>query len=152
MHIVNMETDERYHQEHTVVHRRSRGIFLLWLSGILIGAFIASAGAYAYIHYFQSPSIPNDPSASPYYGVFLTNGLAYFGKVSGREPGEIILSDVYYLQQSNDQSGVPFSLARLDAQAYGPTDIVHVNYGQVMLIEQLRKDSQLVSAIAADQK
>ncbi len=100
-------------------------------------------------------------SPSAYQAVFLINGQVYFGKLSNESSQFATLSDIYYLQvqetlqpvQTKDgettqekQQGV--SLVKLGGELHGPTDEMRINRDQILLIENLREDSNVVKAIA----
>lgn len=91
--------------------------------------------------------------------VFLSNGQVYFGKVAKQNKTEIKLEDIYYLQvtrplqqtaegqeQANTQGEL--SLVKLGNELHGPTDAMHINRDQVLFIEDLKDDSNVVTAIA----
>lgn len=129
---------------------------LMAVFGVAILSTIVWGGVYFWDKKSGS-SINYDPSASEYYAVFLTSGQVYFGKLSKRGAEEIMLSDVYYLQASEnanaqEQLAQPrFSLVKLGQEIHGPTDRMFINYDQVLFYEQLKKDSKVVESIKNDQ-
>lgn len=91
--------------------------------------------------------------------VFLSNGQVYFGKIAKQNKAEIKLEDIYYLQvtrplqqaqegqeQANPQGEL--QLVKLGNELHGPTDAMYVNRDQVLFIEDLKDDSNVVTAIA----
>ncbi|MDO8601735.1 MAG: hypothetical protein Q7R62_01205 [bacterium] len=101
-----------------------------------------------------------DKNPSAYQAVFLVNGQVYFGKLSNDGAQFPVLKDIYYLQvqevlqpvQGKDgkttqekQQGV--SLVKLGGELHGPTDEMRINRDQILLIENLRADSNVVQAI-----
>jgi len=91
--------------------------------------------------------------------VFLTNGQVYFGQIKNQSPVEIIMKDIYYLQvtqplqqtqegqeQATDQQG-NLSLVKLGNELHGPTDSMFINRDHVLFIEDLKEDSNVVTAI-----
>ena len=97
--------------------------------------------------------------SSDWQAVFLSNGQVYFGKVAKQNKAEIKLEDIYYLQvtrplqqtaegqqQANPQGEL--SLVKLGNELHGPTDAMYVNRDQVLFIEDLKDDSNVVTAIA----
>ncbi|MEK7125287.1 MAG: hypothetical protein AAB880_00010 [Patescibacteria group bacterium] len=91
--------------------------------------------------------------------VFLSNGQVYFGQVEKQNKVEIVLKDIYYLQvtrplqqtaegqeQANAQGEL--SLVKLGNELHGPTDAMHINRDQVLFMEDLKDDSNVVTAIA----
>ncbi len=102
--------------------------------------------------YFQT--ISKDYS-SKYQAVFLTNGQVYFGKVTSEDHEWIVMEDVYYLklkqslqgQGSKELSESDVTLAKLGNEIHGPTDMMKINKKQTLFIENLSKDSKVLSAI-----
>lgn len=101
----------------------------------------------------------SDSSAkgSEFTAVFLTNGQAYFGKLTEGEDADT-LTDVYYISaapQSPDgataDSKNNVSLVKLGSEVHGPTDEMRINRSQIMFTETLREDSQVVKAIASEE-
>lgn len=94
-------------------------------------------------------------SASDYQAVFLVNGQVYFGQLAGQGSQFMSLTDVYYLQvnqalQPADEETAQapdISLVKLGGELHGPTDEMLINRDQVLLIEDLKADSNVVRAI-----
>jgi hypothetical protein len=94
-------------------------------------------------------------SASDYQAVFLVNGQVYFGQLAGQGNQFMSLTDVYYLQvnqalQPADEETTQapdISLVKLGGELHGPTDEMLINRDQVLLIEDLKTDSNVVRAI-----
>lgn len=95
-----------------------------------------------------------------YQAVFLNDGTIYFGKLSDGEPGQWRLEDIYYLQvdggeatnvQSTSQleelDSTQISLAKLGSELHGPEDVMHIIPANVLFWENLKSDSQVVTAI-----
>jgi len=90
-------------------------------------------------------------STSGYQAVFLTNGQVYFGRLSGSTSQFPTLRDIYYLQVQN-KGGEPVgpgdvSLVKLGNELHGPTDEMRINRDHIILTENLKSDSNVVSAI-----
>ena len=130
------------------------GIYMLKKTGIW-----SSASAPVVANAPAAPAVNSNPS--DYQAVFLINGQVYFGKLSSESSQFPILRDIYYLQvqevlqpaQTKDgkatqekQQGV--SLVKLGGELHGPTDEMRLNRDQILLIENLREDSNVVKAIA----
>lgn len=93
-----------------------------------------------------------------YQAVFITNGQAYFGKLSVLSDSGYKLSDVYYYQVENvnqqpnlsqpatDQKQ-NLSLAKLGNELHGPKDALYIEAKQVLFWENLKSDSKVVKAI-----
>ena len=91
---------------------------------------------------------------SEYKAVFLTNNQVYFGKMSSNTRNDFMkLENVFYLQQQpqalgkDKAAGSGLAVIKLGSEVYGPTDSMYINRDQVLLIEDLRADSNLVKTI-----
>lgn len=88
-----------------------------------------------------------------FQAVFLADGAVYFGKLSDGEPGQVKLENVYYLQggeyqQNGEITGTgQISLAKLGNELHGPEDVMHISRDQVTFWENMKDDSQVVTAI-----
>lgn len=102
---------------------------------------------------WQSGVLTTSGSGGAYQAVFLTNDQVYFGKVRNETAQYVSLSDIYYLQvtqQLQPASGAPaqrLDLIKLGNELHGPTDEMRINRDQVLFIEDLKDDSQVVQAI-----
>lgn len=99
--------------------------------------------------------------SSAYQAVFLVNNQVYFGKIANENSQFPVLRDIYYLQVNQPIQPVQTTNGRTPAQAanpeinlvklggelHGPTDEMKINRDQILLIEDLRADSNLVKAI-----
>jgi hypothetical protein len=100
-------------------------------------------------------------SSSDYQAVFLVNGQVYFGRLSAQGSQFMNLTDVYYLQvnqalqpaEEGAAAQTPdISLVKLGGELHGPTDAMQINRDQILLIEDLKSDSNVVKAIAEYKK
>jgi hypothetical protein len=92
-----------------------------------------------------------------YQAVFLVNNQVYFGKLTNENSQFVTLTDIYYLQVNQQiqpaQKGQTaannpqVNLIKLGGELHGPTDEMRINRDQVLLIEDLRSDSNVVKAI-----
>jgi len=90
-----------------------------------------------------------------YSAVFLSNGQVYFGKLISKNNSEFVLTDVYYLQLSGNETlssetklnETTFSLIKLGNELHGPMDELFIITSQVLFYENLREDSRVVQAI-----
>jgi hypothetical protein len=109
------------------------------------------------LNYFQERDVALGGPAGDYQAVFLVNGQVYFGKLSGEAGDFMTLRDVYYLQVSQTLQPAPegeeattvndISLVKLGGELHGPTDEMRINSEQILLIEDLKSDSNVVQAI-----
>lgn len=92
-------------------------------------------------------------SDAEYQAVFLTNGQVYFGQLDDRGNEAFVkLRNVYYLNTQKAAGGDPsaqaqVSLVRLGSEAHGPLNEMQINREHILFIEDLRGDSQVVTAI-----
>lgn len=102
--------------------------------------------------------------SSGYQAVFLTNGQVYFGKMSNVDGDYPMLTDIYYLQvvqpplqgQQTPGQAAPaaaaqpqISLVKLGNELHGPVDEMHIAKSQILFYEDMKADSQVVTAIKA---
>jgi len=102
-------------------------------------------------------------SGRDWQAVFLSNGQVYFGKVKSVGFKTLTLSDIYYLQvvtkplQRTEEGGTgstasqqtqqELTLIKLGNEIHGPTDSMLINRDQILLTEQLKSDSRVVTTI-----
>ena len=91
-----------------------------------------------------APSAAEIIDRNAYQAVFLTNGSTYFGKVQPQGDDWFVLSDVFYLSAS-EQSGP--QLIKRGSEPQGPKEPMLIPRAQVLFIENLRDDSDIVTAI-----
>ncbi len=89
-----------------------------------------------------------------YQAVFLTNNQVYFGKLSKAGSAYPVLRDIYYLRvtqvlqprdPNNPQQQI--NLVKLGGELHGPEDEMRINKEQILFVEDLKADSQVVTAI-----
>jgi hypothetical protein len=94
-------------------------------------------------------------NSSEYQAVFLTNGQAYFGKITDINGNYLTIKNIYYLQagqtaQPKDTastSSTPLSLVKLGSEIHGPEDQMNIARSQILFYENLKNNSQVVQAI-----
>jgi hypothetical protein len=79
-----------------------------------------------------------------YQAVFLTNGSTYFGKLQQQGDAWFVLTDVFYLSASE---GSAPQLIKRGSEPQGPREPMIIPQAQVLFIENLRDDSEIVTAI-----
>jgi hypothetical protein len=90
-----------------------------------------------------------DPAfATPYQGVLLTNGQAFFGKLENAGGAFPILRDVYYIrsQVNQETKQVLNQLVKRGSELHGPDHMV-LNKAHILVIEPVRVDSQVAKLI-----
>lgn len=122
-------------------------LFVLVLLIILFSPFMAGKIK----EKFFLASFSGKISPTDYYAVFLDNSQVYFGRMIGKSADEITLSNVYYLQASNQDNtnfdNQHFTLIKLGQELHGPTDEMMINTAHVVFYEKLREDSKVVESI-----
>lgn len=91
-----------------------------------------------------APSAAEVIDRNGYQAVFLTNSSTYFGKLEPQGDQWFLLTDVFYLSVS-DQSGT--QLIKRGSEPQGPKEPMIIPKDQVLFIENLRDDSDIVTAI-----
>ncbi|NCN07068.1 hypothetical protein GW933_00045 [Candidatus Falkowbacteria bacterium] len=132
----------------------------------LVAVIILVGGWYLLDNYtnINLPGMSSDQNLSNgWQAIFLSNGQVYFGKVEKITDRDLVLTDIYYLQvvtkplqQSQEaptveqtQSQQELTLAKLGNELHGPVDRMVINRDQILLTEQLKEDSKVVTAITA---
>jgi hypothetical protein len=91
-----------------------------------------------------APSAAELIDRNAYQAVFLTNGSTYFGKLQQQGDEWFLISDVFYLTVS-EQSGT--QLIKRGSEPQGPKEPMIIPKSQILFIENLRDDSDIVTAI-----
>ncbi|PIR87207.1 MAG: hypothetical protein COU11_01480 [Candidatus Harrisonbacteria bacterium CG10_big_fil_rev_8_21_14_0_10_49_15] len=129
-----------------------------WILLVIVLIVVVVAG-YMFFTYQQESgqALSTDANTSKYQAVFLDNNQVYFGQITSTSGDFITLQDIYYLQvnqrlQPIQEGETPannpdISLVKLGGELHGPTDEMRINKDHVLIIEDLRKDSNLVGAI-----
>lgn len=91
-----------------------------------------------------APSAAEIIDRNAYQSVFLVNGSSYYGKLEPQGDQWFVLSDVFYLNVS-DQAGA--QLIKRGSEPWGPRDPMIIPKDQILVIENLRDDSDVVVAI-----
>lgn len=89
--------------------------------------------------------------------VFLVNNQVYFGHLSNYNRGYAVLTDVYYLQVTQalqpPAPGQPqLNLVKLGSELHGPEDRMFIPKDRVLFWEDMKPDSQVVSAIESTRR
>ncbi len=104
---------------------------------------------------------------SEYQAVFLTNGQVYFGKLSQKHGGWIILKDIYYLQVTQNlqqasggnsdtattgqsqatQQDQQVQLVKLGSELHGPEDEMFIARDKILFWENMSENSKVLNSI-----
>lgn len=122
------------------------------LAGLILAALLVVAG-YVGWQYVDNGGVARDK----YQAVFLNNDQVYFGKITKVNDDTLVLTDIYYLQQTqkeganqnqtSGQTANQTSLAKLGDELHGPQDQMNINMDQVLFWENLKDDGKVVTAI-----
>lgn len=90
-----------------------------------------------------------------YQAVFLTNGQVYFGKLSGLNSEYVVLKNIYYLQEDNQNlqnqtqaaEQPNLKLIKLGSELHGPEDEMFVERDKIIFWENLKNDGRIVKEI-----
>lgn len=114
----------------------SAGLLILGLSIILGIAFMGA------------PSEARAVDKDNYQVVALTDGQAYFGRISALTGRYIELSDVFYLNSQGTGADDNVQLIKRGCEVHGPQDSMRIYRDQVNFWENLRSDGRVSTAIA----
>lgn len=121
--------------------------FVVVLAAVIVGFFL----------YSSSPASTID--TSKYQAVFLADGQVYFGKLKPLGSEYLELTDVYYLQStdendntlqesSDDTGNNEVQLIKLGNELHGPEDKMVIVKDQVLFYENLKSDGRVATSIA----
>ena len=93
--------------------------------------------------------------------VFLSTGQVYFGNIKTLNSKYIVLTNIYYLQQTNSGSsnssassnaGSNVTLVKLGCELHEPYDQMVINSSQVTFWENLQDNGQVAKAVSTFEK
>jgi small nuclear ribonucleoprotein (snRNP)-like protein len=123
----------------------SKALSIVLLFGIgLFGTACANRGA--------SPSSGAiDPNK--YYAVLLSNNAVYFGKLQGLDTAFPVLTDVFYIQtsQNPETKAVSNVLIKRGKELHAPDRMI-LNERSIVFVEPVGADSQVAKLIAESKK
>jgi hypothetical protein len=121
-----------------------RGVF----TALLVIAVLALVAVFGRQYLQRPPGIADQVDRFSYQAVFLTGGQVFFGHVAVGD-GSLALTDVFYLAPNTDtaQPQQLGSLVKRGSELHGPREPMMIELRQVLFIENMREDSQVVSAI-----
>ena len=124
-----------------------RRIFVMLLVLILLILLVLVARTQLFragISTLFAPSAAEVIDRAAYQAVFLSNGATYFGKLQPQGDEWFVLTDVFYLQTT--EQGAP-QLIKRGNEAQGPKEPMIIPREQVLFIENLRDDADIVTLI-----
>ncbi len=135
----------------------------IWTIGSVLTLIVLFFGGYFAIQQLNENSLMRGVNKSEYQAVFLTNGQAYFGKITSIDSNYLYISKIYYLQaQQNGQpaqtqpktsdSQASLSLVKLGSEIHGPEDSMFIARSQILFYENIKDNGQVVKAINSVKK
>lgn len=120
---------------------------------VFLALLVLAAAVLAGVVAVRQGWLPTGPSGglasqidrTRYQAVFLTGGQVFFGRVGDVTAEYLTLGDVFYLSPGTEQQ--PSQLVKRGKELHGPTDPMIIPIDQVLFIENLRSDSDVVTAI-----
>lgn len=110
-----------------------------WIALLVVVVVLAFVGYFTGKQWFGKKSVtPSTPKT--YSAVFLTSGQVYFGKLTEEQSYED-LTNVYYIQSTQNGSSTQPVLLHLGSELHQPTDEIKISKSQVLFIETLSSSS-----------
>jgi hypothetical protein len=120
-------------------------VMLLVLIALVLAVLVVRTQLFrAGISTLFAPSAAEVIDHNSYQSIFLTNGSSYYGKLAPQGDDWFVLTDVFYISVS-DQTGT--QLIKRGSEPWGPKDSMIIPKDQVLVIENMRDDSDVVAAI-----
>jgi hypothetical protein len=120
-------------------------VMLLVLIALVLAVLVVRTQLFrAGISTLFAPSAAEVIDRNSYQSIFLTNGSSYYGKLVPQGDDWFVLTDVFYISVS-DQTGT--QLIKRGSEPWGPRDQMIIPKDQVLVIENMRDDSDVVAAI-----
>lgn len=143
-----MKRDVTRDQPAIVISRRGmRWLFIaLGLFIVLLLGIVAVRQNLVRFPDFRAASVADGIDRNAYQAVFLTGGQVFFGKADATSSAYLTLSDVFYLSTGTEQS--PSQLIKRGSELHGPAEPMVIPMESVLFIENLRSNSEVVTAIA----
>jgi hypothetical protein len=117
------------------------GLFILVLLGM-----VAARQNLIRLPDLRAASVADGIDRNAYQAVFLTGGQVFFGKADATNSGYVSLSDVFYLSTATEQTAS--QLIKRGSELHGPAEPMVIPMASVLFIENLRSNSDVVTAIA----
>jgi hypothetical protein len=120
-------------------------VMLLVIIGLILLILVVRTQLFrAGISTLFAPGVAEVIDRDLYQAVFLANGSTYFGKLQQQGDEWFVLTEVYYLSASEDSAP---QLIKRGSEPQGPREPMIIPQANVLFIENLRADSEIVTAI-----
>lgn len=125
-------------------HVMTRNIALIFISLMFLAMFLGCSKE----GFKAQDDLKKEDFRTEYQGVLLVGGMAYFGKIEKIGPHYIEMTDVYYIQNSQnpETKEVQSILVKRGKEWHGP-DRMYINCNHVLMIEPVSQDSKLAQSI-----
>lgn len=112
---------------------------------------VAVCGLVALINAWRGDPLAGEIKTNRYQAVILTNDRVYFGHVQSLSDDLVKLRHAHYIREKpstgTDKSGGGQQVAPISEELQGPDSSMLINREQIVLIENLAKDSRVSVAI-----
>lgn len=124
----------------------------------LILVILVLAGV-AYFLGTRSNQTETSSAKTPWVAVTLDTQATYFGQIEGAQISQFVnLANAYFARENPDKKseddGLPrFLLSKVGtAELYGPESLMQINRDHILLIQELRDDSQVIKTITSQEE
>ncbi|MBI4426517.1 MAG: hypothetical protein HY567_02980 [Candidatus Kerfeldbacteria bacterium] len=156
----------------TPIDRRSLrgpGARRLWfIPSIILTLVVVVAVAYWFYQSASQSPAAFGLSKKAFHAIFMSNGQAYFGKISRINDQFATIDQVYYLRKfetplqpiaadegataSDDKNTPDLQVVKLGGEIHGPQNRMTINRQHILFIEELKPDSRVVTTINTSDK
>jgi hypothetical protein len=120
-------------------------VMLLVLIAVILGVLVVRTQLFrAGISTLFAPGPTEVIDRNAYQAVFLTNGQTFFGRLQEQGDDWFTMTEIFYVSAS-DQG--PTQIIKRGNELQGPKEPMLISKRQVLFIENLRDDSDIVTAI-----
>lgn len=134
----------------------------IFFTALAVVVVIVSLVTYLWMQ--RTNSIPRLRNYNPkvFSTVFLDNQQVYFGRILSETEDTLVLDDVYYLNNSIQQSfqatlaeaatgSAKLSLIQRGDELHGPRNPMVINRDHVLFYEEMKETSEIMDAISANE-
>lgn len=116
---------------------------LFWIVGACV--VFAMFGLFNLNPLGDFPRIDSDK----WQAVFLENGQVYFGKLDEYDQNYVVLTEVYYLRETEDlaDDAANLNLIKLGGELHGPEDEMFIAKDGILYFENMKDTSRVVQSI-----
>lgn len=134
---------------------KNDGKWMRWGSSVLLVIVVLLVAALIVALGFGGPKAESSyVDSGKLQAVFLNTGQVYFGDIKSLNSKYLVLTNIYYLQTSNNgsssttnNSNTSVSLVKLGCELHSPYDQMIINRDQVTFWENLQDSGQVAKAV-----